>query len=344
MTFDLSELTYPIIGAPMSGSSTPALAAIVSEVGGLGFIAAGYKSVQVMREEIAQTRDLTTKPFGMNLFTPQRSRGVELADEIEQYAQLLAPYAARVDAEVGAPQHNDDEFDAKIDALVEDPVAVVTFTFGAVPADTVARLRRAGSTVGFTVTDASEARIAERLGADLLVVQGADAGGHRGLWSVSAEPNTLSAREAVQRIRPVTELPIIGSGGVANGADIRALLTAGAQAVAVGTLLVAADESSSPEAHKAALTDVSYRDAIVSRTFSGRYARGLANELMLAGDLVAPGAYPDVHYMTSPIRKAAAKQGDASLLALWAGAGHRSAVRRPAPEIVASLIAELESE
>lgn len=341
MTFDLSELTHPLVGAPMSGSSTPALAAIVSEAGGLGFIAAGYKSVDAMRQEIAQTRELTGKPFGVNLFTPQRQRSDELADEIEQYAKLLAPYAAQVGAEVGAPRYNDDEFDAKVDVLVQDPVAVVTFTFGAVPADTVARLRRAGITVGFTVTDTNEARNAERLGADLLIVQGADAGGHRGTWSVSAEPNSLSAIEAVRRIRPVTDLPIIGSGGVADGADVRALLDAGAQAVAVGTLLVASDESSSPEAHKDALTDGRYPDALVSRTFSGRYARGLANELMRAGEPTAPGAYPDVHYMTSPIRKAAAQRKDASLLALWAGAGHRSAVRRPAKEVIDGLIAEL---
>ena len=342
MTFDLSGLTYPIVGAPMAGSSTPALAAAVIQAGGLGFIAAGYKSVEAMRAEIGQTRALTDRPFGLNLFTPQRPRSTELADEIEQYAQLLAPYAAQVGVEVGAPVYNDDDFDAKVAVLEQDPVPVVTFTFGAVPADTVARLRRAGSAIGFTVTDPSEARNAERLGADLLVVQGADAGGHRGVWSVSAEPNTMTTAQAVQRIRPVSELPIVASGGVAHGADIRALLHAGAQAAAIGTLLVAADESSSPAAHKDALTGDRYPDALVARTFSGRYARGLANELMRAGEPTAPGAYPDVHYMTAPIRKAAAANGDPSLMALWAGSGHRSAVRRPAQDILATLIAELE--
>lgn len=341
MTFDLRGLTRPIVGAPMAGSSTPALAAVLSEAGGLGFIAAGYKSLDAMRAETAQVRTLTGRPFGVNLFAPQRQRSNELADELEQYARLLAPYAAQVGAAVGAGQYSDDDFEAKVDVLEQDPVPVVTFTFGAVAADTVARLRRAGSAVGFTVTDASEARNAERLGADFLVVQGADAGGHRGVWSVSAEPNSMTTLEAVHRIRPVSELPIVGSGGVANGADIRALLNVGAQAVAVGTLFLASDESCSPDAHKDALTDGRYVESSIARTFSGRYARGLANELMRAGESAAPAAYPDVHYMTSPIRHAAARQGDPSLLALWAGAGHRSAVRRPAGDILTTLLSEL---
>ncbi|WP_134322199.1 NAD(P)H-dependent flavin oxidoreductase [Cumulibacter soli] len=341
MHFEFSTLQHPIVGAPMAGASTPELAAAISEAGGLGFIAAGYKSTDAMRSEIERTRSLTTKPFGINLFTPQRQRSAELADDLQQYAEVLAPFAARVGAEVGEPRFNDDEFEQKIEALIADPIAIVTFTFGAVAADSIARLRRAGSAVGFTVTNASEARNAERLGADFVIAQGANAGGHRGVWSVSAEPNSKNAVDVVRRIRPVTELPIVGAGGVGSGTDVRALLEAGAQAVAIGTLLVAADESSSPEAHKDALTDERYPDAAVARTFSGRYARGLANELMLAGESEAPGAYPDVHYMTAPIRKAAARRGDASLLALWAGSGHRNAVRNPAAQIFAKLVGEL---
>lgn len=339
MSFDLDALPVPLVAAPMAGASTPELVAAVSAAGGFGFLAAGYQSVAVMVDQIARTRSLVDAPFGVNLFTPQRERSAELADELTEYARLLAPYAARVGVEVGAPRYDDDQFAAKVEALVADPVPVVTLTFGAVPADAVARLRRAGSLVGFTVTDPSEARLAEGLGADLLVVQGADAGGHRGTWSVSAEPNAMTAVEAVRRIRPVTELPIIGSGGVAGAAEVTELLRAGSQAVAVGTLFVAADESAASDAHKEALTADRYRRAVVARTFSGRYARGLANELMLAGEAAAPAAYPDVHYMTSPIRKAAAAQGDPSLLALWAGAGHRSAVRRPAARILAELAA-----
>lgn len=340
MTFDLSSLAQPIVGAPMAGSSTPELAAAVTDAGGLGFIAGGYKSADALRQQIAATRALTDRPFGVNLFTPQHARSDELADDIAAYADVLAPFADRLGAEVGRPTFNDDDFDAKIEVLLADPVAVVTFTFGPVPADVVQRLRRAGTVVGFTVTSADEARRAEDLGADLLVVQGADAGGHRGIWSVTGEPNTLLATEVVAKVRAVTALPIIGAGGVADAAGVRALLAAGADAVAVGTLLVAADESSSPTAHKDALTAGTYGDALVSRAFSGRYARGLANELMRAGDAEAPGAYPDVHYMTAPIRAAAAKAGDASALALWAGTGHASATRRPAAAILAALTGE----
>lgn len=339
MTFDLSSLQHPIVGAPMAGSSTPELAAAVSNAGGLGFLAAGYKTAAAMQEQIAETRALTDRPFGMNLFTPQHQRSKQFADDLAAYADFLAPYAERAGAEVGEPTFNDDDFEAKIDILEADPLPVVTFTFGAVAADVVQRLRRAGTAVGFTVTMADEARRAEDLGADLLAVQGNNAGGHRGTWSGTAEPNSMDALTALGRVRPVTHLPLIAAGGVAGPSDVQALLDAGAQAVAVGTLLVAADESCSPDAYKDALTSGEYAEALITRTFSGRYARGLANDLMRAGADHAPAAYPDVHYMTAPIRAAAAKAGDASLLALWAGTGHRSAVRRPAAEIIDELAA-----
>ena len=332
------QLRRPVVQAPMAGGpSTPALAAAVSAAGGLGFLAAGYKSAAAVAEQVARTRELTGRPFGINVFAAQRDRSAELAAEVAAYADLLAPYAERHGASVGTARFDDDELEAKIDLLVADPVAVVTFTFGAVPADVVQRLRRAGSVVGLTVTDAHEARRAEDLGADLLVAQGADAGGHRGTWSVSAEPSQLTAVELVAAVSAVCRIPVVAAGGVGTRADLQRLLEVGARAAAVGTLLVSADESASAEAHKDALTSAEYPHAMVSRAFSGRYARGLANELMRAGDPHAPAAYPDVHHLTAPIRAAAAKAGDASLLALWAGAGHRHAVRRPAAEVIAGL-------
>lgn len=341
MTFDLSALTHPIVGAPMAGSSTPELTAAINSAGGLGFLAAGYQTAAQMRDQITRTRELTDRPFGINLFAPQHQRSAEQADEIEAYADLLAPFARQVGASVGEPVFNDDDFAAKIDILVDDPIELVTFTFGAIPADVIQRLQRSGSTVGFTVTSADEARRAEDLGAQLLIAQGAEAGGHRGTWSVTVEPNTLDAATVVERVRGVTPLPMIGAGGVATGTDVRMLLDAGADAVAVGTLLVASDESASPEAYKDALTSGRYGETMLSRAFSGRFARGLANELMRAADSAAPSAYPDVHYMTAPIRAAGGKAGDPSVLALWAGAGYAAAVRRPAAQIIDELVAGL---
>lgn len=341
MTFDLSALTHPIVGAPMAGSSTPELAAATNAAGGLGFLAAGYKTAEQMHDQIARTRELTDRPFGVNLFSPQHQRSAEQADEVAAYADLLAPFAEQVGASVGEPTFNDDDFEAKVDILVDDPIELVTFTFGAIPADVIQRLQRSGSTIGFTVTSADEARRAEDLGAQILIAQGANAGGHRGTWSMTVEPNTLPATAVIDRVRAVTPLPIIGAGGVATGADIQELLDAGADAVAVGTLLVASDESASPDAYKDALTSGRYDETMLSRAFSGRFARGLANELMRAGDPEAPSAYPDVHYMTAPIRAAGGKAGDASVLALWAGAGHASAVRRPAIQIIEELLAGL---
>lgn len=341
MTFDLSALTQPIVGAPMAGASTPELVAATNAAGGLGFLAAGYRTAEQMREQIVRTRELTDRPFGINLFSPQHQRTADQADEIAAYAEVLAPFAEQVGAAVGEPEFNDDDFEAKVDILVDDPIELVTFTFGAIPADVIQRLQRSGSTVGFTVTSADEARRAEDLGAQLLIAQGANAGGHRGTWSMTVEPNTLPTVTVIERVRGVTPLPLIGAGGVATGGDVQELLDAGADAVAIGTLLVASHESASPEAYKDALTSGRYTETMLTRAFSGRFARGLANELMQAADPEAPNAYPDVHYMTAPIRAAGGKSGDASVLALWAGAGYQSATRRPAQQIIDELVAGL---
>ncbi len=327
----------PVVAAPMAGASTPALAAAVSEGGGLGFLAAGYLSAAAMAEEIAAYRAITDAPVAVNLFTPQIDRTLELGSRLAAYADELAPTAAAYGVSPGDPAYDDDDFDAKIDHLTRDPVHAVTFTFGPVPAEAVERLRRAGTEVGFTVTSAPEARQAAALGADLLVAQGVEAGGHRGTWHVSDHPNDLDAAVVTALAAEATDLPMIAAGGVDSADAVRRLLEAGAAAVAVGTLFVAADESRSPTAHKDALTSADLDAAVVTRAFSGRPARGLVNDFVRRHDGHAPSAYPNVNRATRPIRAAAAAAGDPHGLSLWAGSGHRAATRRTAADILAAL-------
>lgn len=323
----------------MAGASTPELAAAVTEAGGLGFLAAGYLSVDAMAADVASYRRLTDGPVAVNVFTPQLDRSAELAPAIAAHRAALLPIAARLGVDVGEPVHDDDGFDDKITWLTEHPVDVVTFTFGPVPAPVVAALHEVGTAVGFTVTSAHEARQAVGLDADLLVAQGCAAGGHRGTWHLSDEPNELEAAELTRAVVAATGLPVVAAGGVAGPDDVRALLDAGAMAVAAGTLFLACAESKASAAHKAALTSVSFTEARVTRAFSGRWARALVNDFVRDCDGTAPPAYPDVHHMTKPIRTAAAAAGDVHRLALWAGSGHRSATSRPAAEVTAALAA-----
>ncbi|WP_202862520.1 nitronate monooxygenase [Antricoccus suffuscus] len=323
--------------APMAGACTPELAAVVSNAGGLGFLAAGYKSCEGMAAEIDRMRALTAEPFAMNLFTPQLDRTDELGPRVARYRDSLAATAQKYGVELGVAAYDRDDFEAKIAYLSAHPVAAVTFTFGPVDVETVTALRAAGSEVGFTVTSAHEAREAVRLGATFLFAQGAEAGGHRGTWNISDVPNTDDAATVTRAVIEATGLPTVAAGGVDGPDAVKALVAAGAFAAGVGTLFVAADESSSPEPHKDALASGDFTQATVTRAFSGRLARALTNDFVREHDAAAPSAYPNLHHMTKTIRGAAGKAGDPQGMALWAGSGHASAIRRPAAQVLADL-------
>ncbi|SED53596.1 NAD(P)H-dependent flavin oxidoreductase [Rhodococcus koreensis] len=336
--FDFEEdLRIPIVGAPMAGGpSTPELVAAVSSTGGLGFLAAGYKSVDAVRHEVDAVRALTDAPFGLNLFVPGRP----LADRaaVETYRERLQPLAER--RNVVLPEvvdHDDDAFDAKVDLAVELAVSVVSFTFGLPPRGVVDRLHAAGTAVVATVSDVDEARAAAERGVDAICLQGVDAGGHRATLDPDAEPDPRPTRELVEAARAAVDLPLVAAGGIATGADVAATLEAGATAVQIGTALLDADEAGTKPAHRAALHDARFTDSVVTRAFSGRPARGLVNDFIIDFDAYAVTAYPQVHLLTSGLRAAAGAADDPQGLALWAGLGYRSARSAPAEEIVRDL-------
>ncbi|MDN5893056.1 MAG: nitronate monooxygenase [Nocardioides sp.] len=316
---------HPIMSAPMAGASTPKLAAAVSNAGGLGFLAAGYLTVEAMATEVASYRGLSDAPVAINLFTPQTDRSVELGARLVEYRSTLQSVAAKHGIEPGEPTFDNDSFDGKVEWLVQNPVDAVSFTFGPIPPAAVFQLQEVGTQVGFTVTSAHEAQQAAGLGADFVVAQGCEAGGHRGTWNVSDEPNTLSAAEVTEAAMTGSGLPVVAAGGVGGPEDVQRLLSTGAVAIAVGTLFLPTKESGAPATHKEALTSGEFPGAAVTRAFSGRFARALVNDFVRDHDDRAPSAYPNVHHMTKPIRTAAAAEGDPQAMALWAGTGSASA-------------------
>lgn len=313
----------PVLAAPMAGVSTPALAAAVSGAGGLGFLAAGLLDAGAMAAEIAAYRSLGGAPVAVNLFTPQVDRTDELAADLSRYAGELSPTAARHRTVPGDPVFDRDDFDAKIERLLAEPVDAITLTFGPVPAEVVTALQSVGTAVGFTVTDPNEAAQAATLGADLLVAQGCEAGGHRGTWRLEDEPNRMGTAAVVAEVATLG-LPVVAAGGVAAPADVAQLLGAGAVAVAVGTLYAACPQARTSAVHREALRDPARELARVTRAFTGRPARSLVNDFVRDLDGRAPAAYPQVHHMTRGIRAASAAHGDPEAVALWAGAGHRA--------------------
>ncbi len=326
----LERLRIPIVQAPLAGgASTPALAAAVCNAGGLGFVAAGYKSPEAMSEEIAATRNLTENPFGINVFAATPTEVPEA--ELDAYAERVRSDTSDTGVEPGEPRSDDDHFDAKCELLLADPVAIVSFTFGSPSPDLVEQLHRVGSEVWVTVTDPDEAEIAVEAGADALVAQGVEAGGHRASFDDS-DSGDFGLLALLQLLTVSVDVPLVASGGIASGGGVAAVLCAGAAAAQLGSAFMRCPEAGTAAAHRDALAGQG-RTAI-TRAFSGRRARGIVNRFLVEHSPEAPAAYPAVHYLTAPIRAEARKTGDAELLNLWAGQTHELAREIPAADLV----------
>ncbi|WP_055489958.1 nitronate monooxygenase [Streptomyces sp. TP-A0356] len=344
MSSALTDLfRHPIVQAPMAGGvSVPRLAAAVSEAGGLGFLAAGYKTADGMYQEIKQLRGLTGAPFGVNLFMPQPDYADPAA--VEVYANQLAGEAAWYHTELGDPDSGrDDGYDAKLAVLLDNPVPVASFHFGVPAPDVLDALRRAGTLTLVTATTAEEALAVQDAGADAVIVQGVEAGGHQGSHRDIAENDGagIGLLSLVAQVRETVRIPIVAAGGLMRGGQIAAVLAAGASAAQLGTAFLATPESGANPLHKQALTDPRFVRTELTRAFSGRPARGLVNRFMREHGPYAAAAYPEIHHLTSPLRKAAAQAGDPQGMALWAGQGHRMARELPAGQLVEVLAAEL---
>ncbi len=339
MVLGFWDIMVPIVGAPMAGGpGTPALAAAVSNAGGLGFVAGGHLSAERFAEDIAAARAATTGPLGVNLFVPQPS----VADwvQLDYYAEELEEIAEHYHVEVGHLQHgDDDDWEHKLEVVADVRPELVSFTFGVPPPDIIRRLGALGLLVMVTVTSSYEAGVAVAAGADSLVVQGPGAGGHRGTFAPDMEPGNESLHHLLTRIRSTHDVPLIAAGGLGTARDIAAVLHRGAVAAQVGTALLLADEAGTNAAHRTALKNPLFGTTVVTRAFSGRYARGLENDFTRTLDNVAPLGYPEVNQMTSPIREAAAAMEDPNGFPLWAGTSFQDARSGPAADIIAELAA-----
>jgi NAD(P)H-dependent flavin oxidoreductase YrpB (nitropropane dioxygenase family) len=337
MTSPLHDLgvTNPVLAAPMAGGpTTPAMVIAAARAGSIGFLAAGYKSPEAVQNEIATVRHAGVS-FGVNVFAPNPVP-IALAD-YRRYAADVQRAADRFGIVVPPePVEDDDSFSAKIELLLSDPVPLVSFTFGIPDADVVRGLRRAGSVVVQTVTSRQEAERAEAAGVDLLAVQATAAGGHSGTLTPDRPVEPLGLVDLVRQVTQGVSLPVIGAGGLSSTTGVTAALRAGAQAVAVGTALLLADESGASATHRAALRDPRGTETAVTRAFTGRPARGLRNRF-IDEHASAPLGYPAIHHLTSPMRKAAAAAGESDLVHLWAGTGYRDAREGSTVEILSDL-------
>jgi nitronate monooxygenase len=315
-----------IVLAPLAGGpSTPELAAAVSNAGGLGFLGGAYLSPDQLRDQIAATRRLTSRPIGVNLFV-LRPRAVD-DDAVAAYAAELAPEARRLGTELGEPRFDDDAFVAKLDIVTAAGVEVVSFTFGRPDDGALAQAHDSGAAVWLTVTSAEEAAAAH--GADALVVQGAEAGGHRGTWDDRDDDAPLA-----ELLTSVTGSPVVAAGGIGDREGVRWALEAGAAAVQVGTAFLLCPEAGTGDAYRRALAERS--ETAITRAFTGRRARSLVNAFLREHPR-APSAYPHIHFLTAPLRTAARAAEDTDRFQLWAGTN----VALARPEAAAAVVERL---
>ena len=335
------EPRLPIWAAPMAGGpTTPELVTAVGEAGGLGFVPAGGVPVDRFEKDLAAAAGAGV-PWGVNLFLPGSPRE---DGAINEYRRRLEPWARRFEVPLGEPVWTDDAIDDKVELLAGLEPAAVSFTFGDPGPDLVERVREhTGALVLTTVTTPAEAAAAGESGTDGLIVQGAEAGGHRGVWTDDEDfpggGDLIPLFDLLERARAETGLPLVAAGGLMNGVHVRRALRAGAAAAQLGTAFLCTPEAGTKDVHRRALLEKLYVGTTVTRSFSGRPARGLSNPLAVAYP-DAPSAYPEIHNMTLPVRAAAAAAGDPESYHLWAGRGWREVTEEPAGRLIARLSAE----
>jgi nitronate monooxygenase len=334
----------PVILAPLGGGpSTPELVAAVSNAGGLGTLAAAYLTAEQIEEEVRRIRQLTSRPFGINLFSAgydKKEHGdpspmLQILAEAHQKLGIAAPVL---------PEHPANPFPDQFQAVIEAHPRLFSFTFGNLDRVAASELRAIGTLVFGTATSVREAQILED-DVDAIIAQGSEAGAHRGTFAGSFEDAMVPTLQLVRDIRRVSEAPVIASGGIMDGRDIAAAIDAGAVAVQIGTAFLACPESGASAAYKHALLSAKQDTTVITRAFSGRPARGLRNQFIetMEGKEDAILPYPLQNALTRPMRTAAAKQGHSGYLSLWAGQGVMRIRQMPAGELVQTLVREMET-
>jgi nitronate monooxygenase len=340
-----SLLTYPIIQGPMAGgASTPALVAAVSNAGGLGSFAGSLLSPAAITEQVGQIRAMTDRPFILNFFvqaTPAPSD-----DEVSAASELLRPVWESLGWDrLPVPPQWCQNFEQQFETLLTLRPAAASFTFGILERAQVERLHAAGIIVIGTVTTVDEAKAWAAIGADAVIASGVEAGGHRGTFLGPQEEATMSGGQLWPKVAKSVTIPVIAAGGIMSGDDIRLALSLGATAVQMGTAFLVTDESGIHPAYKQRLLAGGNDHTRLTRSFSGRYARGIDNRFMQQMESVEQQvpAYPVQNALTGPIRAAAAASGDTELMSLWAGAQFKRARALSATQLVHTLVAEMNS-
>lgn len=336
-------ITRPIIQAPMAGGPTTAeLIAAVSNAGGLGSLGAGYLSPEALDVAIADIRSRTSNPFSVNLMVPEKTAPVQSPNP--RVEAKLKEYA--VELGISAPQQPNAPgftFRDQLAVVLEHRVPVFSFTFGIPQVEEIAELKGHGIAVVGSATSVLEGTLLHQAGCDAVVAQGIEAGGHRGSFAQPERLPQVSTLALIPQLTDSVPIPIIASGGIMDGRGIVAALVLGAAAVQMGTAFLSCSESGAPACWKKALLNSQDTDTVLTKAFSGKYARGIRNafseDFEDLSELLSP--YPQHNGYTKSIRAAAKEQARTDYMSLWAGQAAGLSRSLPAADLVEVLCREV---
>jgi len=300
----------------------------------LGSIGAGYLNGEETRKFIQQVKHLTTKPFSVNLFVPEDS----IIDNtiIQKACQELQPFYEKLGISNTPPVVPAEIFLDQIEAIIDEEIKIVSFTFGIPDLQIIKKLKEHRIYLIGTATTGEEAVAVEKAGLDAVVVQGIEAGGHRGSFTEPLQLITTS--KLLADVRELISIPLIAAGGIMTAGHVREMLQQGATSVQVGTVLLTADECESSRIHKEAILNSGIHATTLTKAFTGKYARGLRNKFTEQLKEATTAPYPVQHYLTQPIRKESARQNNREYMSLWMGENSYLAKEASVKEIIETLL------
>ncbi|MER2121227.1 MAG: nitronate monooxygenase [Solibacillus sp.] len=324
----------PIVQAPMAGITSPEFVAACCEAGVLGSIGAGYLNGGETKQFIQDVKALTAKTFSVNLFVPEHSK----ADpQLLQHArEALQPICDELNVNIPAVIPTSDVFQDQVQAILEEDVMIVSFTFGLPDNETLSTLKQKGVYLIGTATSVEEAIAVEHAGLDAVVVQGKEAGGHRGSF---IDPMALhSTADLLKAAKEKVSFPVIAAGGIMTKRQVSDMIELGASYVQIGTALLTATECAAPKLHKEAILTSGQQATTLTKSFTGKYARGLRNKFTEQLKEATTAPYPIQHYLTQPIRKESARQNNREYMSLWMGENSYLAKEASVKDIIETLL------
>jgi nitronate monooxygenase len=345
---DKLGITYPILLAPMAGGpSTPALVASVSNAGGLGSFGAGYAKPDQIRAAVREIQRLTDRPFSVNLFIPAGQQASPPPEDLSRAEAMIRPYYEELG--LAAPPLAElpslPPFAEQLAAVIEERVPVFSFTSGLLPAEHARELKARGVILAGNATTVREALLVAECGADIVIGQGSEAGGHRGTFATAPERGLIGTMALIPQLADRVGVPVVAAGGIMDGRGIVAALALGAAGVQMGTAFLRCAESGAHPRYKEAVAAGADEDATaLTRAFSGRLARSRRNRFVeeIAARGGPPVGYPEQHALTVGLRQAAAARDRPELMSLWSGQGAPRNATGGAAELIAELAAEVE--